>query len=96
MASEESGEESSGMSKTMNKESLFKAIKDVLVDKKGIRPTAASYKIPKSNLARYIKRFKEEVDDVSKAIDDEQTFKDVVTRISSHYSDKLVRLFIFI
>lgn len=44
---------------------LLRAVKDVKIGKKAIRATAAAYNIPRTNLDRYIKRFDEEVPDIS-------------------------------
>lgn len=47
------------------------AIKKIKIDKNSIRTVAAADKIPKSNLARYIKKIDEANIDVSTATNDE-------------------------
>lgn len=69
---------------------LCEAIKEVIVNRKSIRSTARSFNTPKSNLIRYIARFKEVAIDVSAAINDEFEFNRIVGRISSKCSVNLV------
>lgn len=44
---------------------LLRAVKEVKIGKRAIRATAAAYKIPRTNLDRYVKKFDEEVPDFS-------------------------------
>lgn len=79
-----------GEKKKIDKGTLAKAIKEVLYEKKAIRKTALLYNIPKSNLIRYVARFKQKVTDTSAISEDADAFNKVVHSISSIFSVKLV------
>lgn len=44
---------------------LLQAVKDCLLDKKGIRPTARAYNFPKSTLERHLKKIQSVYSDIS-------------------------------
>lgn len=50
-------------------DALLAAVKDVLIEKNGIRATARAYNLPKSTLEWHTKKVKESFDDVASVSD---------------------------
>ena len=52
-------------------DALFNAIKDIIINKRSKKSTAAAYKINRTSLLRYVAKFTAEVPDILAVSDDE-------------------------
>lgn len=66
-------------------DALLIAIKEIKLNKKSIRSTAMKYNIPKSSLARYIRKINAEIHDIS-LFDDDELMK-VVRRAAAYNAE---------
>lgn len=73
-------------------DALVKAIKDVLLNKKGSRPAAREYNVPRATLERHIKKVKETFDDVSAVAD--CVLKDFVREKRMKLPTNMVKVYI--
>lgn len=69
-------------------DALLKAIKEVKVDKNPIKRTARTYNIPSSSFLRYIKKFDDEVPDITQVSDD--VLMKIVKKVASYTKPSLV------